>query len=50
MPLFGTRMVPVRVRMILAVTITLVIVPVLPPFITVDALSLGSFIIIFSSF
>lgn len=46
MPLLGTRMVPVRVRMILAVAITLVIVPVLPPFITVEALSLGSFIII----
>ncbi len=46
MPLIGTRMVSQRIRLILAVTITLVVVPVLPPFVKVDALSLASLIII----
>lgn len=47
MPLFGTRMVSQRVRLLLAVAITLVIVPVLPPFPGPDALSLASLVIIF---
>ncbi|MDF1641605.1 MULTISPECIES: flagellar biosynthetic protein FliR [Thalassolituus] len=46
MPLIGTRMVPQRIRLLLAITITFVVVPVLPPFIKVDALSLASIIII----
>ena len=46
MPLIGTQMVSQTVRMALAVTITLVIVPVLPPLPHVDALSLASLLII----
>jgi flagellar biosynthetic protein FliR len=46
MPLIGTRMVSQRIRLLLAITITFVVVPVLPPFIKVDALSLASIIII----
>ncbi|WP_221799255.1 flagellar biosynthetic protein FliR [Oceanobacter mangrovi] len=46
MPLFGTRMVPVRVRLLLSVAITLAIVPILPPFPKVDAISVGSFVIV----
>src|SRR5690554_2243767 len=46
MPLLGTRMVTARVRLLLAVTITLVIVPVLPPLPAVDALSVASLVII----
>lgn len=46
MPLIGTRMVSVRIRLLLAVTITFVIVPVLPPLPAVDALSPLSLVII----
>lgn len=46
MPLFGTRMVSQRIRLLLAVTVTLVVVPVLPPFPHVEAMSVASFIII----
>lgn len=46
MPLIGTRMVSARIRLILAVTITLVVVPVLPPLPAVDALSVASLVII----
>ena len=46
MPLLGTRMATARVRLLLAVTITLVIVPVLPPLPAVDALSVASLVII----
>lgn len=46
MPLFGTRMVPARIRIILAFVITIVITPLLPPFPHVDAISLASFVII----
>ncbi|MAD45722.1 MAG: flagellar biosynthetic protein FliR [Oceanospirillaceae bacterium] len=46
MPLIGSQMVPMQIRLLLAVAITLVIVPVLPPLPHVDALSLGSLIII----
>lgn len=46
MPLVGSRMVSQRVRIFLAVAITLAVVPVLPPMPKVDAISLASFIII----
>ncbi|MDK2779525.1 MAG: flagellar type III secretion system protein FliR [Pseudomonadota bacterium] len=46
MPLIGTLMVPQRIRLMLAVGITMVVVPVLPPFPHVDALSLASLIIV----
>ena len=46
LPLFGTRMVPQRIRMILVVMMTLAIVPILPPFPVVEAMSLESFLII----
>ncbi|MDF1763575.1 MAG: flagellar biosynthetic protein FliR [Oleibacter sp.] len=46
MPLFGTRMVSQRIRLLLAVTVTLAIVPILPPMPKVEAISLASFIIV----
>ena len=46
MPLIGSRMVTQRVRILLAVAITLAVVPILPPMPAVDAMSLASFIII----
>lgn len=46
MPLIGTRMVSMRVRLLLAVSITLVIVPMLPPIAPVEAFSFASVIII----
>lgn len=46
MPLIGSRMVSQRVRIFLAVAITLAVVPILPAMPKVDALSLSSFIII----
>lgn len=46
MPLIGTRMVTVRVRLILAVFVTLALVPVLPPMPKVDALSPGAYVIL----
>lgn len=46
MPLIGSRMVSMRIRLILAVMLTVVIVPVLPPLPHVDALSLESLVII----
>lgn len=46
MPLLGSQLVPQRIRIILAVTITLVVAPLLPPTPRVDALSLASLIII----
>ena len=46
MPLIGSRMVTQRVRILLAVAITLAVVPILPPMPAVDAISLASFIII----
>ncbi|WP_419811790.1 flagellar biosynthetic protein FliR [Bacterioplanoides sp.] len=46
MPLIGSRMVNQRVRIFLAVAITLAVVPILPPMPKVDAVSLASFIII----
>lgn len=46
MPLLGTRMVPARIRITLALVVTIVITPLLPPFPHVEALSMASFIII----
>lgn len=46
MPLLGSRMVSQRIRILLAVAVTLVLVPVLPPMPKPDAISLASFIII----
>lgn len=46
MPLIGTRMVSLRVRLLLAIAITLVVVPVLPPMPKPEAISLASFIIV----
>lgn len=46
MPLIGSRMLNMRVRLLLAVTITLVVVPMLPPLPHVEAISMESFIII----
>ena len=40
MPIFGTRMLPARVRLYVAVAITVVIVPALPPLPEFDPLSL----------
>ncbi|ASP40577.1 flagellar biosynthetic protein FliR [Bacterioplanes sanyensis] len=46
MPLIGTRMVPQRIRIFLAVTVTLVMTPLLPPMPKVDPISLASMLII----
>ena len=46
MPLLGTRMVSQRIRIILALFITLVVTPVLPPMPLFDGLSVASFIVI----
>ena len=46
MPIIGTQLVPQRVRLDLALAITLVFMPVLPPMPHVDALSLQSILLI----
>lgn len=46
MPLFGTRMVSQRIRIILAMFITLVVTPVLPPMPAFEGISVASFLII----
>lgn len=46
MPLLGTRLVSQRIRLLLAVMMTLVIAPMLPPFEIYAGLSLRSFLII----
>lgn len=46
MPLLGSQLIPQRIRMILAVTITLIVAPLLPAIPQVDALSLASLVII----
>jgi flagellar biosynthesis protein FliR len=46
MPLLGTRLVPQQIRMLLAVVVTLAIVPILPPLPKVDALSVGALVIV----
>jgi flagellar biosynthetic protein FliR len=46
MPIIGTQLVPTRVRLYLALAITIVLVPVLPPMPQVDALNLRSLLLI----
>ncbi|MES2819731.1 MAG: flagellar biosynthetic protein FliR [Pseudomonadota bacterium] len=46
MPIIGTRLVPVRVRMYLSLAICLVLMPNLPPMPVVDAISLQAFVLI----
>ena len=46
MPIIGTQLVPVRVRLYLALAIALVLVPTLPPMPVVESLSLASLLLI----
>lgn len=46
MPIIGTQLVPQRVRLYMALAITLLLVPILPPMPQVDALSLRSIVLI----
>lgn len=46
MPIIGTQLVPNRVRLYLALAISVVLVPTLPPMPQVDALSLRSLLLI----
>src|SRR5690554_7858274 len=46
MPIIGTQLVPQRVRLYMALAITLLLVPILPPMPQVDALSLRSIMLI----
>jgi len=46
LPLFGTRLVTQRVRLLLAATTTLVIVPVLPPMPQLDGVSVQTMIVV----
>ena len=46
MPVFGTSLIPTRVRLYFAVAITVVIVPALPPMPTVQALDLSALLLI----
>lgn len=46
MPIIGTQMVPGRIRLYMALAITLALVPVLPPMPVVDALSLRTLLLI----
>lgn len=46
MPLIGTRMVPQRIRIFLALMVSLVLTPLLPPMPKVDAVSLASMMIV----
>ncbi|MCY0966030.1 flagellar biosynthetic protein FliR [Parathalassolituus penaei] len=46
MPLLGTRLVPTRIRLILAIMMTLAVVPILPPFPVVDPLSVAAMVIV----
>ncbi len=45
-PLIGTRLVPARVRLVLAIAVTLVVVPTLPAMPQVDGLSVMSMLIV----
>lgn len=45
-PLIGTRLVPMRIRMGFAIAITVVVFPLLPPIPAVDGLSLGLYLTI----
>lgn len=46
MPVIGTQIVPVRVRVILACLVTVVVVPLLPPIAVTPALSLATLIVV----
>lgn len=46
MPIFGTQLVPTRVRLYLALAISVVLVPTLPPMPLVDSISLQAFMLI----
>ena len=46
MPIIGTQLVPVRVRLYLAMAIALVLVPTLPPMPVIDALTVRSLMLI----
>lgn len=46
MPIIGTQLVPVRVRLYLSLAICLVLMPTLPPMPVVDAISLQAFLLI----
>src|SRR5690554_1770746 len=46
MPVIGTQMVPARVRLYMALAITLALAPVLPPMPLVEALSLKAIVLI----
>ncbi|MFA7552887.1 MAG: flagellar biosynthetic protein FliR [Spongiibacteraceae bacterium] len=45
-PIFGTQLVPARIRLILAVLMTIALAPNLPPMPSFDTLSLAAFIIV----
>ncbi len=45
-PLFGTQLVPMRIRVILAVALTVLVAPILPPVPLVDGVSLGAILIV----
>jgi flagellar biosynthetic protein FliR len=47
MPLLGSKLVPRQIRILLAVAITLIIAPLLPPIPNIEPMSMASFIIIF---
>jgi len=46
MPVIGSRTVPARVRLVLAILVTLVIVPMLPPLPAAESLSVQSFLFV----
>jgi len=46
MPVFSSNFIPVKVRLILAIALTLIIAPVIPPVPAVDAISIQGFLII----
>lgn len=46
MPVIGTRIVPARVRIVVAVFLTLLVVPLLPPLSVPASLSVGTFVLI----
>ncbi|KZZ66058.1 flagellar biosynthetic protein FliR [Oleiphilus sp. HI0128] len=45
-PVIGTRLVPMRVRIGLSFALTLIVAPLIDPVPVIDALSIGSFLIV----
>ena len=45
-PVFGTRLVPARTRVVLALLVTMILVPSLPAMPVLDTLSISSFIVV----